>query len=291
MDHHVTVGLDGSPESGAAARWAAREAELRDAELHLVHAEEWAVPVGVPEAAANVRRGWSEALVREAADALHRVHPDLAITTHSIDGPPAASLATAAATADLLVLGSRGLGTLTGFVLGSVGMAVVHSTERPVVLVRSREDGSPHPTGEHARRDVVVGVDVSRPCDAVLAFAFEEASRRACRLRVLHVWSPRQLVGYGAAYDPRVHAQIDENMTADVDDVLRPWRDRFPSVDVTARTSMGHTAQKLLDSGTEAGLVVVGRRVRRSPFGAHIGSTTHAVIHHATSPVAVIAHD
>ncbi|QES47060.1 hypothetical protein DEJ50_03545 [Streptomyces venezuelae] len=36
---------------------------------------------------------------------------------------------------------------------------------------------------------------------------------------------------------------------------------------------------------------VVGRRVRRSALGAHIGPLTHAVMHHATSPVAVVAHD
>ncbi|MFE3764370.1 universal stress protein [Streptomyces sp. NPDC059104] len=291
MEHRITVGLDGSPEGGAAARWAAREAVLRGAELRLFHAEESSVPVGAPAAASEVRRGWAEALLEDAAEALHHVHPELRITTQSYEGPPAASLATAAATADLLVLGSRGLGTLTGFVLGSVAMAVLHSTERPVVLVRGGEDGLPHPAGEHTRRDVVVGVDIGRPCDAVLAFAFEEAARRSCRLHVLHAWPPPVMVGYGAAYDPRVHAQINENMTADLAEVLGPWQDRFPAVDATALTSMGHAAQKLVDCGAGAGLIVVGRRIRRSSFGARIGSTTHAVIHHAVPPVAVIAHD
>ncbi|MFD5929037.1 universal stress protein, partial [Streptomyces griseoaurantiacus] len=36
--------------------------------------------------------------------------------------------------------------------------------------------------------------------------------------------------------------------------------------------------------------VVVGRRVRRTLFGVHIGAVTHAVMHHATAPVAVVAH-
>ncbi|MGO4458124.1 universal stress protein [Streptomyces sp. M-16] len=172
-------------------------------------------------------------------------------------------------------------------------MAVLHSTERPVVLVvlvPSGEDGLPHPAGEHARRDVVVGVAISRPCDAVLAFAFAEVARRSCRLHVLHAWPPPVLVGYGAAYGPRVHAEINENVTADLADVLRPWRDRFPAVDVTARTPMGHAAQKLVDCGAEAGLIVVGRRIRHSSFGAHIGSTAHAVVHLAVPPVAVIAY-
>lgn len=290
MDHHITVGLDGSPESSAAARWAAREARLRRAKLRLIHAEDWASPLDLPTAASDVRRGWTEALLRESADDLRRSHPELDISTQSIADPPAASLATAAATADMLVLGSRGLSTVTGFVLGSVGMDVLHATERPVVLVRSGEDALPHETGQHTRRLVVVGVDISRPCDALVAFAFEEASRRSCPLHALHIWTPPTLVGYGAAYDPRIHSQINESMTAALADALQPWRDKFPTVEVTARTPMGHAAQTLLDAGAEAGLIVVGRRIRRSSFGARLGSTTHAVIHHATSPVAVVAH-
>ncbi|MDJ0383542.1 universal stress protein [Streptomyces sp. G-G2] len=291
MEHHITVGLDGSPESSAAARWAAREARLRTAKVRLIHAEDWASPLDIPAAVADVRHGWAEALLRESADDLRRTHPELDISTQSIDGPPAASLATAAATADMLVLGSRGLGAMTGFVLGSVGMAVLHATERPVVLVRSGEDALSAESGLHAQRHMVVGVDISRPCDALLAFAFEEASRRSCPLHALHIWMPPTLVGYGAAYDPRIHSQINESTTADLADALKPWRDKFPTVEVTVRTPMGHAAQTFLDAGAEAGLIVVGRRIRRSSFGTHIGSTTHAVIHHATSPVAVIAHD
>ncbi|MEV0489752.1 universal stress protein [Streptomyces atratus] len=291
MDRHITVGLDGFPESAAAARWAAREARLRDAALHLVHAEERSRPLGFPAAASGVRRGWADAILRELADDLRRAHPELEITTQSVDGPPAAALAAAATTADMLCMGSRGLSAVTGFVLGSVGMAVMHATERPVVLVRSGEDALPHETEQHTQRDVVVGVDISRPCDALLAFAFEEASRRACPLQVLHSWPAPLFYGYGSTYDPKVPAQINQSMAAGLDKALRPWRDRFPTVEVKARTPMGHAAQQLLDAGADAGLIVVGRRIRRSLLGAHIGSITHAVIHHATSPVAVVAHD
>ncbi|MFC4466919.1 universal stress protein, partial [Streptomyces xiangluensis] len=47
----------------------------------------------------------------------------------------------------------------------------------------------------------------------------------------------------------------------------------------------------LVDVSSGASLVVVGRRIRRNPFGTHIGPVTHAVLHHATAPVAVVAHD
>ncbi|KOU22782.1 hypothetical protein ADK51_19265 [Streptomyces sp. WM6368] len=46
-----------------------------------------------------------------------------------------------------------------------------------------------------------------------------------------------------------------------------------------------------LAASSGAALVVVGRRIRRPAVGARIGPLTHAVMHHATSPVAVVAHD
>jgi nucleotide-binding universal stress UspA family protein len=61
-------------------------------------------------------------------------------------------------------------------------------------------------------------------------------------------------------------------------------------VEVVEESRSGSPANQLVDASHEASLVVVGRRVRRSPLGAHIGSVTHAVLHHATAPVAVVAH-
>ncbi|WP_406186398.1 universal stress protein [Streptomyces sp. NBC_01006] len=291
MNGLVAVGLDGSAESAAAAHWAAREALLREVPLHLVHAEEWASPLDLtPVTSADMRSRWAEALLRDAADELRDRHPELSVSTRSLDDRPAKTLAAVAATADMLVLGSRGLGTLAGFVLGSVGMAVIHSTERPIVLVRVGEDAIAHPQDRHRDRELVVGVDTRQPCEALLAFAFEEASRRSCTLRVQHSWTLPPLMGYGAAYDPRIHAQLDISAKAGLDEMLEPWREKYPGVHVAARATAGHAAWQLVESGSEAGLIIVGRRIRRSSVGAHIGPITHAVLHHARAPVAVIAH-
>ncbi|MER5361851.1 universal stress protein [Streptomyces sp. NPDC002785] len=291
MDQRIVVGLDGSAESAAAAHWAAREALLRSVPLHLVHAEEWSSPPGIPAARSDVGRQWAKALLRDASDELREKHPQLDISTQSFDGRPADSLVGVTAAAGMLVLGSRGLGTLTGFFVGSVGMAVLHAVERPVVLVRATEDAMPHARGLHLDRDVVVGIDISRPCDALLAFAFDEASRRACTLRALHSWMLPPLAGSGSAYNPEVHAQIAQSMNTGLDNMLKPWRDMYPAVSLDAQVTVGHASEQLLEAGSEAGLIVVGRRIRRSSIGAHIGPITHAVLHHSTAPVAVIAHE
>ncbi|MFD9268556.1 universal stress protein [Streptomyces goshikiensis] len=291
MHDRIVVGLDGSAESLAAAHWAAREAVLHGVPLHLVHAEEWSSPRDRPVPTSEVRRHWAQALLNETADELRASHTELDVDIRSLDGRPAAELAGVAAGANMIVLGSRGLGTVTGFVLGSVGMAVIQATVRPVVMVRASEDAVQHPDGRHAAREVLVGVDISRPCDALLAFAFEEAARRASTLHVMHSWSLPPLVGYGAAYDPRVHAQLEMSANASLGDVLGPWQDKYPDVGVISRASAGHAATELIERSSGAGLIVVGRRLRRSSIGAHIGPVTHAALHHAKAPVAVIAHE
>jgi nucleotide-binding universal stress UspA family protein len=145
--------------------------------------------------------------------------------------------------------------------------------------------------GSCSPADLVVGVDVGRPRDALLTFAFAEASRRDCRLHILHACQSPPLYGYGAAYDPGVYAEIKEETTAELLDMVKPWQDKFPTVDVTVDTPVAHAAHTLVDAGAKADLIVVGRRIRHSSLGPHIGSTTRAVIHLAAAPVAVIAHD
>ncbi|AKL69521.1 MULTISPECIES: universal stress protein [Streptomyces] len=291
MNDRIVAGVDGSAEGLAAAHWAAREALLRGVPLHLVHAEEWSSPRSLAVPTSEVRRHWAQALLTETADELRARHPELDVHVRSFDGRPAAELSGMAAGSDMIVLGSRGLGTVTGFILGSVGMAVIQATVRPVVMVRANEAAAQHPDGRHGARELLVGVDTSRPCEALLAFAFEEAARRACALHILHNWSLPPLVGYGAAYDPRVHAQLEMSADASLRDVLAPWQDKYPDVGVIARASVGHAATELIRMGSGADLIVVGRRIRRSSVGAHIGPVAHAVLHHAKAPVAVIAHE
>ncbi|MFD2011820.1 universal stress protein [Streptomyces narbonensis] len=69
---------------------------------------------------------------------------------------------------------------------------------------------------------------------------------------------------------------------------VRPFRDRFPATEVAEVAAPGRAAEHLIDAAADAPLLVVGRR--RAARGSHIGSTTHAVIHHAPCPVAVVPH-
>ncbi|MGY6021316.1 universal stress protein [Streptomyces spinosirectus] len=292
MPRTITVGLDGSPESRAAAEWAAREAQLRGLPVKLVHTWE-PIPEHLAEAThrgVETLQHWTERIPREAAEGLRLHHPGVEVTTEQLTGPPAEALARAAKDAELLVLGSRGLSGFGGFVVGSIGLVVVAHTERPVVLVRAGEQAA-HEHGTDEARPVVLGLDVGHPDEALLGFAFDAAARRKVPLRVVHGWNPPPYYAYGMALEPAVEREMAKGDAAMVTEVLRPWRQKFPDVEVVEQSRYGSPSTLLLNASKDASLVVVGRRIRSSSVGAHIGPVTHAVLHHATAPVAVVAHD
>ncbi|MFF3817864.1 universal stress protein [Streptomyces bluensis] len=283
MLRQVTAGVDGSAESLAAAHWAAREALRRGASLRLVHA--WkrhdtapSVPAGTSE------RDRAEQTLDRAVGSVRAAHPGLRIVAGLVPGSAVDALLTAAAEGELLVLGSRGLSGGAGLAVGSVSQRIVAGSPHPVVLVRAGatsadehlpvSDGvSPEEIPETPYRDVVLGLDTPRPGDELIEFAFEAARHRAARLRVVHAFSVPSAEGAG----PRM-------------DLLRPWREKFPGVPVTETVGEGRAATALVRASTRASLVVVGRRTRGSRLGTHIGPVTHAVLHHADCPVAVVPH-
>ncbi|WP_371675440.1 universal stress protein [Streptomyces sp. NBC_01276] len=289
MKDHVTVGVDGSPESRAAARWAAREAVLREVPLRLVHAVDWPLDPVFPGLGRQDVDRWADQALTEAAQELHGRHPNLEVTTRCLKARPAAALAAEAADAGLLVLGSRGLGGLVGFTVGSVAMSTLVATDTPVVLVRIADDPDGPRTGSGA--EVVVGVDIHEACDRVLAFAFEEAARRESPLRAVHGWKMPAAYSYVPFFDPDNERDIGRSVTHMMDDMLLPWQHKFPDVNVSHTVFRGSAGEHLVRASQGAGLVVVGRHVRRFPLGVHLGSVAHAVLHHAAAPVAVIAHD
>nr|WSX53278.1 universal stress protein [Streptomyces sp. NBC_00974] len=295
MKDHVTVGVDGSPESRAAARWAAREAVLRNVPLRLVHAVDWPLDPVFPGLGHQDVDRWADQALTDATQELHQRHPRLEITTRCLSARPAAALAAEAGEAALLVLGSRGLGGLVGFVVGSVALSTLVATDTPVVLVRVADgpDGQDGPDGPGTGvgSEVVVGVDIHGACDRVLTFAFEEAARRDRTLRAVHGWKMPPAYRYVPFFDPDNERDIGRSVTHMVDDALLPWRHRFPDVKATTSVFMGSAGDHLVRASQGAGLVVVGRRARRSPLGTHLGSVTHAVLHHAAAPVAVVAHE
>ncbi|OKJ21731.1 hypothetical protein AMK21_09895 [Streptomyces sp. CB00316] len=299
----VIAAVDGSAESLAAAAWAAREARLRGLPLHLLHARQDRSPLfspalsggmgPTPDGTTMTRHG-AERVLAETADRMGEGYPDLDVSVQQVIGRPAEVLLSATERAEVLVMGSRGLGALGGFLAGSVSTPVIARAERPVVVVRPGERVEDEAGGSAAGRqylDVVLGLDLSRPCDELISYAFEAATARAAGLRVVHGWTAPAVFDHDpAAADPGHRVARGLREVSALTDVLRPWRGTFPQVEVTEQCVVGRAAHHLVDASADASLVVVGRRIRRAPFGTHVGPVTHAVLHHAASPVAVVPH-
>ncbi|MFF3286073.1 universal stress protein [Streptomyces sp. NPDC003023] len=289
MARAISVGVDGSPESLAAADWAAREAVLRGIPLRIVHAWLWQ-PLDVPVVQDR------EAQALSACGILHETethvlgrYPGLSVTGAVVPDVPVSALLGETERSDMLVIGSRGHGALIGFLLGSYGQQVIAAATKPVVSVRTRDKEMPRAdTGE-----IVVGQQgTPEDSEPVLRFAFEAAAARGASVRAVRAWSLPPVFGYSPgsmrlADEAGGLVPFEEKA---LQEALRPWRERFPAVPVTEHVEIGSPGQVLLSAASQAGLLVVGRRARRAPVGTRIGSVAHAALHHAGCPVAVVPH-
>lgn len=140
----IVVGVDGSDESFAAARWALREARRNGATLTAVHA--WqsfaALPTDAPlqtqqiAACADAAQEVLDAVVKRL-----RAEPEAAAVDLDpilIPGPVGPVLVDEATDADMLVIGSHGRGALGRVVLGSVSAYCIHHATCSTLIVASR---------------------------------------------------------------------------------------------------------------------------------------------------------
>jgi nucleotide-binding universal stress UspA family protein len=138
MDKRIVVGVDGSPASRMALRWAVEEAKLRGCEVEAVLA--WHVDYGmiigsVPTA---VITGMNRDKVAEEYGALLAdVVADADVHATLVVGDPREVLVKSAEDAALLVVGSRGAGPFREMLLGSVSSHCVHHAACPVVVIRA----------------------------------------------------------------------------------------------------------------------------------------------------------
>lgn len=293
MTKYLLAGIDGSPQSTAAARWAAGEAVRRGLGLRLVHAQTWLDDIHAGPAQPTDVRALTLRMLSDAQQDIRRSHPGLEVLAELIGtgdpaGDPADELAGAAGAAELLVLGSRGYGGFTGLLIGSVGLAVAARCEVPTVLVRNTGTERPGPAGG----EIVLGVDTRSPSDDVIDFAFQQASRHGAVLRAVHGWAPPPVWGYAGWVPPQAEADQFRAIEAELlADALTGWREKYPEVVLIEDCRVGTGSSALVDLSADAALVVVGRRRRPHRAGMRIGPVAHAVLHHAKAPVAVVPHD
>lgn len=263
----VVVGIDGSEPALAAVRAAALEAAQRGEQLRIVHAFIWAEfhvnvgPVSADLPGTGLRHN-AEDLLAEAAIEATKVAPQVPVSTTLIDGAPTPVLIGESHGAALLVLGDRGLGGLSGLIVGSVAVHAAAHAHCPVLVVRGAEP---------ATGPVVVGVDGSEGSQLAVDFAFAECANRGAELLAVHAWSE----------EPQLAQRT-------LSESLAGRGARYPEVVVRPEAVHGSSRQVLVERSRHAQLMVVGARGRDTFQGLVLGSVSQNLLHHAACPVAVV---
>jgi nucleotide-binding universal stress UspA family protein len=139
---HIVVGVDGSPLSREALRWAAREAELRGCPIDVVYG--WQVsteprPPGEWRGVAPPLDAFQEQAERKVQAIIDEELPgglSCEVTVHALHKPPGRALLSFCGSADMLVIGSRPHGRLAAWLVGSVSDDTLKNASCTVVVVR-----------------------------------------------------------------------------------------------------------------------------------------------------------
>jgi nucleotide-binding universal stress UspA family protein len=275
----IIVGVDGSPSSRAALRWAAAIAGTHGARLGVLSA--WQYSASIPLPLASVAPAAPEEMDRAVEEQTRKVlTEELGATADAVAievgrGPAATALLARAARDDIsmLVLGARGLGGFSGMMLGSVTQQCVEHAKHPVVVIRGED-----PDVETAPPSrVVVGHDGSDGAVRALEWCLDNVCDAGTEVVVVHA--------------PNVGAErpvLEQAERVVNDEWCEPLRQRGASYSV--RIDAGDPRDALMRSADDeqAGLIVVGTRGIGALRALVVGSVAAYLVRQATRPIAIV---
>lgn len=272
---HILYATDGSEGALAAARFL-KLIPLSHPELSLI------TVVG------DVEDGKGEQALTSARDALRGA--DVVITSEILRGHPAEEILRAAEAKrpDLLVLGSRGLGAVASFFLGSVAVRVARHAPCPVLVARP-------PKGKLDR--VVVGVDGS-DCAAYAAdWTLRLPLPEGCEIDLITVVTPRAqaMTMSRALLSPALLAEMKTIMQLERKEALERLADLAATFAAAGKKAVpgirpDHPALGLLSAAEErqADLIVLGAHGLSALDRLLLGSVSGHVLRYAHCSVLVV---
>lgn len=255
----IVVGIDGSAAATEAACWAAREAAVRGVPLRLVTALN-----DGDGADQQLERQYAETCLREASAAVGRVEDTVSIDTAILGGNASAALIEQSRTADMVVVGSVGIGRIARAVLGSTASDVAVGSQCPVAVIRHRgtSDGP-------ALTWIAVGVG-ARTDDAVIETAAREARLRGAALLAVGVWD--------SDFGDTPYDELDRRMTE--------WQQRFPELHLYTVATRADLDGYLAEHPDDAGLAVLSER-DADQLADIVGPRSHPLREHADCSVLI----
>ena len=262
----ILVGYDDTSAAMAAVRWAVELARDTGAGIHLVHAWTWPLlgqgVAGIPVIDPAGPRNQASRLLDDVVDRIAAQHPEVPVSADLVAGMPREVLEEVSPGADLLVVGTRGLGAVLGTLLGSVSRGLLHDAGCPVAIIRS---------DQHRAGPVMIAYDGSATAGEAVDVATDLAASWGTALRVVHVRT---------SGEERLRAQ------ALLDEGVARARARRADVEVRSRILEDRTAAEgLLDAAAGARMLVLGHRGHSR---GRFGSTAHTTVLHATGNVTVV---
>jgi nucleotide-binding universal stress UspA family protein len=283
----ILLPVDGSKHSLNAVRYVAERLwpSLEDAEIILLHVH-YRVP---PRAASAVGRTVVEGYYQSEAEAAQKGARKL-LDQHGIPynalrqpGYPGKVIPEYAESmgADLVVMGSHGLGAAKGLLLGSVTQAVIANCKTPLLVIR---DGQLPPE----KGEVLVAVDGSAYTRRAVAYLLRHRAQFASqgRITLMHVSPPpgRMLTAVDRILEGQRHADNEKAMRP-AQRLLDKVGLKYKMLNVT-----GDPGERIANHarGNHAGLIVMGSHGRGSMTSLLLGSVTQKTLAGARAPVLIV---
>ena len=264
----VVVGIDGSQAAIQAAEWAVDEAVSREVPLRLVEVIAERVEPAPFASVGNVQMEveYAETALRIAAAALAAAGKPVKVETAILRGDPATALIAESRDAEMVCVGSTGIGRFARALLGSTVAELAEAASCPVAIIRTQQR---RPKPDSAM--IVVAVNDSPGNDDVVEQAIREAQLRHAPVLALAVW--RQDLGEMPydKLDRRVHF----------------WERRYPSVQFHARATRTGITDFLDVSDSRIQLAVIGN-TDIDQVARLIGPHRHPILGHAECSVLIV---
>ena len=288
MRQTIVVGYDGSPASELAVQWAAVSARNHNVLLEVLTS--WTPPATELSAAGGIApddetlaalEASARAVAVQGVAIANQIAQDVDVNPMVTVGTPAGALLDRSESARMLVVGTHGRSGLKQLILGSVSRQVATHANCPTVVVR--------PTQTPDANEITVGLDGSATSLRALNFAFNVASCRGHDLRIVVTWVPPidPITDVPSSDSDALAQEAGAEMRVAAEE-LAGHRERYPDVTVTVSEHRGKASAALIAASENAALVVVGSRGLGGFRGLLLGSVSHAVVHDAKCPVAVV---
>lgn len=284
----ILVGVDGSDDGLRAVDYAAVEAQLQRAPLHIVTA----VPPATATAFGLALPFMSSDSVREAAEQATSAASRRAlasgllpeqVTSEVVLGHPGDVLAEMSKGAAAVVIGRRGISGLERVFTGSTSVTVGARAHCPVIVV-------PHGWRQPAAggRPVGVGIDGSAESIPALAAAYAEASARKVELRVIYAYQPHLDTFAGVADYEQALQEWLQQAELRVAETLAGWHDEYPDTVVQKHFVRAHPVRALVEESHDLDLLFVGTSGQSAMPGMVLGTVARAVIASSACPIALV---